>query len=441
MVNPKAKILALSLLSAACALSFTPAAISMTAAPPEQSASPFIQSPEAMKNLVRDVYQFAYPLVLMDITMRQATNVPDATSVPKRAPINQFTHYRSFPDADSREVVRFNFDTLYSMAWLDVRAEPVVLSLPDTNGRYHLMPMLDMWTDVFAVPGSRTTGNQGGDFAIASADWTGELPDGVELIRAPTPLLWILGRTQTDGPQDYPSVHQLQDSYRLTPLSQWGKEYTPPSGLPVDPDVDNHTAPQTQVNRLTGVELLTRFAELLKTIPTHANDYPIVHRMRALGIEPGQDFRADQLGKGAADLINSAAREAFQDMQQVVATASLGVAFNGWNWEPNLIGTYGTAYRHRAVIAWAGLGANLPEDATYPNGFVDSEGRPLSGEHRYVLRFEGDQLPPADAFWSLTIYDKDGFQIPNPLGRFALSSHNQMKFGADGAIDLSLIHI
>ena len=308
------------------------------------------ETPDAFRELVREVWHYAYPLVLMDTTMRQVTNVPDVDSHPERAPVNQWAHYRKYPGSEYSDVVRVNFDTLYSMAWLDVRAEPIILSVPEMGDRYHIFPMLDMWTDVFAVVGSRTTGSQGGDFAIASMGWEGTLPDGVELIRAPTPRLWILGRTQTHGPADFESVHALQNQYRLTPLSHWGKPYTPPSELPVDEKIDNVTRPQQLVQQMSGVEMLSRFAELLEETPPHSNDNPILLRMRALGLWSGQSFDSKALDKASVTLINRGAREAFEDMQQIIASAGLGMVKNGWNWSLQPIGTYGTAYRHRAVI-------------------------------------------------------------------------------------------
>lgn len=125
-------------------------------------------SPEQVRALARDAYVYAYPIVTMDLTMRQATNVPDTATINMRAPINQFAHARAYPKADEKDVVRFNFDTLYSLAWLDILREPIVLSVPDTGGRYYLLPMLDMWTDVFAVVGSRTTGTKAGNFALVA---------------------------------------------------------------------------------------------------------------------------------------------------------------------------------------------------------------------------------------------------------------------------------
>jgi hypothetical protein len=178
----------------------------------------------------------------------------------------------------------------YSFAWLDVREEPMVVSVPDSPDRYYLAPMLDMWTEVFAVPGTRTTGGRAGNFAMAAPGWDGSTADGVELLRAPTPIVWVMGRTQTNGPDDYDAVHAVQDQFRITPLSAWGRDYVPPAGLAVDPEADDETAPLAQVNAMSGVELLSAGAELMRIHPPHAHDYPILFRMRELGLRPGESF-------------------------------------------------------------------------------------------------------------------------------------------------------
>jgi hypothetical protein len=193
-----------------------------------------------------EAYIYLYPLVLMDTTRRQAVNV-EAGQVIGRGPMNVFTHVPIFPPADFRDVVRPNFDTLYSITWLDLTKEPMVVATADTQGRYYLLPMLDMWTDVFASPGKRTTGTGAGSFAVVPPGWHGDLPQSVERIDAPTPYVWIIGRTQTNGSKDYEAVHKVQEGYTITPLSQWGK--TPPTVKPViDSAVDMKTAPMIQVD-------------------------------------------------------------------------------------------------------------------------------------------------------------------------------------------------
>src|SRR4051794_41391587 len=157
----------------------------------------------------------------MEATRRQMTNAEAGQQV-GFGPMNAFSHMRAFPPAEFRAVPWANADTLYSLAWLDLTTEPLILPVPDTGGRFYLLPMQDMWTDVVAVPGKSTTGTGGGSFAVAGRNWHGELPDGVGRIDASTPVVWVMGRTQTNGPADYEAVREVQDGFAVTPLSRWG---------------------------------------------------------------------------------------------------------------------------------------------------------------------------------------------------------------------------
>src|SRR5262245_19391932 len=259
-----------------------------------QSAPPSAQGLSAQQayEIAREAYIYAYPIVTMDASMRQSTNVPNANTIPLRAPINQFAHARTYPRAENKDVVRYNFDTLYSPVWLDLSREPIVLSVPDTGGRYYLLPMLDMWTEVSNVVGSRTTGTKAGNFMLAPPGWSGALPDGMTKIVAPTPTIWIFGRTQTNGSADYDNVHKVQDGYKLTPLSQWGKNAASSTDVATDPAVDNKTPSLVQVNKMDGVAVLSRLADLMAKNPPHSNDYPILFRMRQIGLEVGKPFDA-----------------------------------------------------------------------------------------------------------------------------------------------------
>lgn len=400
------------------------------------SSSPRVITDQEALDVAVEAYVYLYPLVMMDTTRRQAVNI-EAGKVFGRGPMNTFTHIPTFPPADFRDVVRPNFDTLYSIAWLDLTIEPMVVAVPDTHGRYYMLPMLDMWTDVFACPGKRTTGTGEGQFAVVPPGWSGWLPNGVQRIDAPTRHVWVIGRTQANGEQDYAAVHQVQAGYTVTPLSQWG-QMSQPIAAWIDPTVDMQTPPMTQVNTMSGQAFFTYAAELMKGNPPHITDQPIVARMRRLGIEPGLSFHYD-----AADAtVRSALDRAVADGQATIKAkiSTLAKVVNGWQIITDSIGVYGTFYLKRAIIALVGLGANLPEDAIYPINLGDADGRPLNGAHRYVLHFEPAAIPPAEAFWSLTLYDQHGFPTANALNRCAIGDRDPLSFNSDGSLDLLIQH-
>ncbi|MBI4725424.1 MAG: DUF1254 domain-containing protein, partial [Rhodomicrobium sp.] len=232
-----------------------------------------------------EAYLYFYPLVTMDITRKQSTNIEAGKEFGK-GPMNMFVNVPEYPPVTFKGVVRPNFDTLYSIAWLDLTGEPMLVSAPDTGGRYYLLPMLDMWTDVFASPGWRTTGTQAATYLVTPPSWTGTVPAGFTRIKAPTPYVWIIGRTKTDGPQDYEAVHKIQAGYKITPLSQWGKEPEPVS-VEIDPSVDMKTPPKTQVDAMPADKFFTCAASLLKLQPPHITDEPVIARMKRIGISPG----------------------------------------------------------------------------------------------------------------------------------------------------------
>jgi hypothetical protein len=383
-----------------------------------------------------EAYTYFYPLVLMDATRRQAINV-EAGKVVGRGPMNAFTHVRAFPPADFRDVVRPNFDTLYSIGWLDLTREPMVVSAGDTQGRYYMLPMIDMWSDVFACPGKRTTGTGVVRFAVVPPRWRGTLPQGIQCIDAPTPYVWIIGRTQTNGIKDYEAVHQVQNAYAITPLSQLGKAPQPVTAT-IDPTVDMKTAPMLQIDSMAAGKYFTYAADLLKVNPPHITDQPIVARMRRIGIEVGQSFDLGKADPTVQRALERAAPAALKAMRAKVPT--LARVVNSWQMNTDTMGVYGTYYLKRAIVAMVGLGANLPEDAVYPLNLGDADGKPLTGANRYVLHFAKNEVPPVDAFWSVTLYDKDGFPTANDLKRNAIGDRDALTFNADGSLDLYLQH-
>jgi hypothetical protein len=379
-----------------------------------------------------DVYLYLYPLVIMDVTRKQSTNIEPGKEFGK-GPMNSFTSVPEYPPADFKGVVRVNFDTLYSIGWLDLSKEPMIVSAPDTGGRFYLLPMLDMWTDVFASPGWRTTGTQAANFLVTPPGWNGDVPSGTSRIGAPTPFVWIIGRTKTDGPPDYDAVHKIQAGYKITPLSDWGKNPKPVE-VKIDPTVDMKTPPKTQVDTMPADKFFAYAAELLKVNPPHMTDEPIIAQMRKIGIEPGKSFDIAKVDPAVRDAMTGAPGEGQKLMAWKLPT--LARVVNGWSMNTDTMGVYGNYYLKRSIIAQAGLGANLPEDAIYPINLADETGKPLDGANNYTLHFDKRDMPPANAFWSVTLYDPEGFQVANTLNRFAVSSWMPFKYNGDGSLDL-----
>jgi hypothetical protein len=379
-----------------------------------------------------EAYVYFYPLVTMEITRRVFTNVEPGKEMGK-GPMNHFANVPAYPPADFRGVVRPNFDTLYSIAYLDLTKEPVVVSLPDSGGRYYLMPMLDMWSDVFASPGWRTTGTQAVNFAVVPPGWSGTIPSEFTRIDAPTVYVWIIGRTRADGPPDYDAVRKFQAGLNITPLSQWGKS-PEPIMVKIDPTVDMKTPPKVQVDSMPAGKYFAFAAEIMKLQPPHITDQAIIARMKRVGIEPGKSFDIDKLDAAVRKALESVPEDGLKLMKWKVATIARVV--NGWSMNTDTMGVYGNYYLKRAIVAQIGLGANQPEDAIYPLNLGDAEGKPLDGANRYSIHFDKGMTPPADAFWSITLYDPEGFQIANPLNRFAVSSWIPFKYNTDGSLDL-----
>jgi hypothetical protein len=347
--------------------------------------------------------------------------------------MNTFSHFRAYPGADFKAVVRPNFDTLYSSAWLDLTKEPMVISAPDTAGRYYLLPMLDMWTDVFASPGKRTSGTKAGNFAVVPPAWQGQLPTGVQKIQSPTGYVWVCGRTQANGPKDYDAVHKVQDGYTVTPLSQWGKAPQPVKAV-IDPSLDMKTPPLDQVNKMPAGAFFKYGAELMKANPPHVTDWSILDRLKRIGIEAGKNFDYEKLDASVRQALEKAAADGLKEMYAKLPTFAR--VANGWQMNTDTMGVYGNYYLKRAAVAMVGLGANQPEDAIYPLNFADADGKPVVGENNYTLHFNKEDLPPVNAFWSVTMYDEAGFQVANPISRFAIGDRDELKYNADGSLDL-----
>jgi hypothetical protein len=381
------------------------------------------------QKIVREAYLYGYPLVTMDMTRRQMTNVrvPDDA----HAPMGEIIKLRAYPAVENRSAAAPNADTLYTMVWLDVSAEPWVFSIPDMGDRFYIMPMLSAFNEVFHVAGQRATGGKAQKYAITGPGWTGTLPEGVKQVKSPTALVWVLGRIYCTGtPEDYKAVHELQDRFSSVPLSSYGRPYTPPPGV-VDETFDMKKAVRKQVNDLPLDDYFRYLARLLKTNPPKPEDGPVVERMARIGIVPGQEFDRGKLPVLGRKL------DPKLSLLEMVGAMKAKQPVNGWLYWSSNAGSYGTDYDQRAMVTLIGPGLNFPQDAMYPFSEKDADGKEYNGSaHKYVMHFEKGQMPPVKGFWSLTMYDPDFFFVPNPINRYNVSQRNAFVTNPDGSVDL-----
>jgi hypothetical protein len=383
------------------------------------------------QKIVREAYIYGYPLVTMDLTRRQETNV--RVSDDAHAPVGQLVKLRAYPAVDNHSAAAPNADTLYTMVWLDVSKEPWVFSIPDMGDRFYIMPMLSGYNEVFFVAGTRATGGRAQKYVVTGPGWSGTLPEGVTQVKSPTAMIWILGRVYCTGtPEDYQAVHELQDRFESVPLSSYGKPYTPPPGV-VDENFDMKTAVRKQVNAMSTEEFFSCFSKLLKDNPPKPEDAPIVARMAKIGIVPGQELDRSKLPKLGEKL------DPKLGLVEMVEAMKAKKPVNGWLYWTSDAGSYDTDYEQRAMVTLIGPGLNFPQDAVYPFSEKDENGEKYDGAaHNYVMHFEKGGMPPVKGFWSLTMYDPEFFFVPNPINRYNLSQRNTFVTNPDGSVDLYL---
>ncbi|WP_280510759.1 DUF1254 domain-containing protein [Nocardia farcinica] len=382
-------------------------------------------SGEDPQTIVSDAYVFGYPLVLMDATRRVArASTPD----------NQFRHAAGLPTPRRRGPVRPNMDTLYSIAWLDLSAGPMVVQMPEVEPqRYWVLQLLDAWTNTVHNPGNLRPRVAAGaappyTYVVTGPGWTGELPPDLVVLPMPTPMVWLLGRIQVDGPEDVPAVRAIQERMRLVPLADWPAGRDPGPGRTDTGDGD--VPPVQQVAAMDPAEFFERLCALMAVNPPAPADGPALARFAQLGIAPGGALT------GISDDDLAEAVQAVRHTIEVYVDPGIRID-NGWLVDPN-IGVYGDDYLRRASTAAKGLGANRPESAAYPTLFAaaDDDGIPT----RYRLTFAPGQAPPVDAFWSVTAYDGDGFLVPNDAEIYSVGHRIPVPPAPDGSLVLVIQH-
>lgn len=381
-----------------------------------------------------DAYVFGYSIVLMETTQRNMLAGGSQT--------NRFTVETTFPGPETRIVVRPNVDTLYNTAWLDLSAEPIVLRVPDTGGKYYVLEFLDDWTNVFASVGERTTGTAAGDFLIAGPEWDGGNPRRLPVICAPTNTVWLLGRIQTDGPMDYPLVHALQQGFLLAPLGYWERYgFAGVTNLSAQSPALRIMPPKDQVEAMDAAVFFRTLAAAMQANPPVPPDAEMERKLAGLGLNEGAAFDYGALPAAVRQALDAAAKAGPAAILMAGAGFYREIQANGWSMPVTGVGYYDKHYMRRAVTAMNFLGANMPQDAVYGFAFTDDGGQPLSGGNRYVLRFDRGELPPTRAFWSVTLYDGEGFLAPNPIGRYAVAPHlGNAVANADGSMDIFIQH-
>ena len=369
-----------------------------------------------------EAYVYGYPMMVVDATKQGAF----------RGVANHFVYLPAPPAPSNKAVVRPNVDTLYTTGFLDLSSEPVVVHTPDTHGRYDVTQVMDANTNVIASLGKRTTGTEAHDYLFVGPRWKTpvQLVAGMTEIKSPTNTVWIINRMQLNGEGDVGAVNDLQKQFAVAPLSEWPQGAVHPTAMATDQSLPE-TAPD-EVKKMDAPAYFNKLALLLRDNPPPAGDTALLKRFLGIGLIPGHPFNPSP---DLALTLEKAKERALEKVHGRVQ--DLGGNVNGWTIVTKNIGTYGTDYLQRAAVTEYGLGANLPADAVYPAARVDATGEPLAGGKPYVLHFGKDQIPPVNAFWSVTLYDKDGYFVPNAMNRYAARG-GELKTNPDGSVDVYL---
>jgi hypothetical protein len=378
--------------------------------------------------IAADGFVFGYPLVLADLTRTWMTAVELPDPQRMRAPANRFVHARALPEATAGDPA----GALRSSAWLDLGATPAVLSVPETHGRFYCLSLVDLWTDVFASVGARTTGTGPGTYVIAGPAWnaTAIARDAV-LIRAPTRMVRIAGSTLVDG-GGYAEAHAVQDGYDLRPLAGAGV----PGAVATPPAV--HVPPTVQVERMDASVFFSALAALLRDNPPRLEDRAIIDRMRRVGLLSDDGESPPPLSPAWREAV---AEGAARGLERVLAAAESppGEPVGSWHVRFRL-GAHGTDYLRRAAAACAGLESGPAEDELPMLAQVDASGRRLTGRRRYEIAFPEDDLPPVHGYWTLMTYDAREPLVDNPVERYSIGDWNGLVLERDGSLRIRIQH-
>ena len=396
----------------------------------------FTASPEEARAIAKEAYLYGFPVVEMYKTLY--TQAIDKQSPNFKAPFNRIGNTAKAFTAKDTAFVTPNADTPYSFVWMDLRAEPVVLTLPKIDeNRYYSVQLIDAYTQNFAYLGTRSTGNNGGHFMIAGPNWQGQQPVEMDrLLRSETNIAYALYRTQLFDENDLAKVKQIQQGYKVETLSHYVKQ-KPPAAAP------KVKWPKPAPTMSDTPDLFRYLNFMLSFAPAQDVEKDLLARFKTIGIEAGKPFKLTSLSaeqrQALEDGISDAKPEFAQFKKDKVDTHQV-TSGDFFGTRDHLNGNY--LYRYAG--ANMGIFGNSAEEANYIGYFVDNKGQPVdASKHDYTLHFDKGALPPADAFWSLTMYDgKNKLLVANPLNRYLINSRMlpDLKLDADGGLTLYVQH-
>ncbi len=391
---------------------------------------------QALENDSYTIGVQAYIYGLAPVMIQRTENLFVTTPGMGHSPVNQMGYSTNLAAANFTDVVTPNADTLYNTAWLELGKEPIVLHVPDTNGRYYVQQMLDAYTNTFNSVGKRTTGTGEGDFAIVGPDWNSSLPTGLQVIKSPTNTVWIIGRILVKGESDLPNVLALHKQFTLTPLSQYGKPAVAAKYETLAEFKEAVASPTAQAS----IRFFEELRIALKNNPPPAGEAALMAVFDRIGLGKNETPYGTNLDTAIADDLS----RAIKDGDQIVKSSwknLKGFYINGWTYNTN-IGTYGYNYLLRAAVTDGVFGANVPEEAIYAKAQTGTDGQSLNGANKYIMHFDKDNMPPVDAFWSLSMYNATTLLfVPNPVNHYSLGDQTTgLMYNLDGSLDIYIQH-
>ncbi len=379
-------------------------------------------------------YIWGYSLVGTERLQRD--RILQASPGVPQAALNQFGHVRELRDADYKKIATPNNDTIYSHAYLDLRKEPIVVTVPEVKDRYYVLPLLSAYQEVFGSIGTRETMGDAGSYAIVGPGWEGQLPDNIHRIDSPSNMVIVWGRVAVNGSNDLKNARAVQDSFVLTPLSSYTENPTTPQP---DWEASENRANLTLWTPKSGVpESLSFFYELgeaMKLTPLRPEDTAVVEQFQAIGLTTKKGFDIERLSN--ATIIGLSRAIAAAELMIDGSANSDGQLVNGWFFN-NRTGIFGNDYLFRAAIAKWYAGANKPEEAMYYVAKTGNDGKPFNGASAYSIHFETP--PPARAFWSLSMYNAfDGSLVKNSISRYSIGDRTEgLLTNPDNSIDIQI---